>query len=394
MSVGCAREPPCLGSPSPASPSSRRLAGGLSAIPADADGQPRRGRRPRQPRAEALPDPGAAAPAAARASHARRRPRRHPPRRDLTLALRDLRLRAGRALGRRPSATAPRCSTRPSGRRRPATSATCGCTGQPATRRRAADYVDEVGSVVTPRAGDVRAPRATARPSPTAPAAAAAACSTSTSGPRPPASTATATPTPRRRRSGPYDTCGLLRLRQRLLGVPAHTPLENLEVTAAHELFHAVQFAYDYDEDAWFMEATATWAEDEVYTRRQRQPAVPRREPADASRGSRWTSSSGRPAVRRLDLLPLPHRAVPAQVGRPARLIARRSGSGPTAPRRGPDDVLHPGGQHELKPPAAPTLPQGVRRVRRRQPAPRRRRYREGAATPTPPRRSAGDLER
>jgi hypothetical protein len=47
---------------------------------------------------------------------------------------------------------------------------------------------------------------------------------------------------------------------------PVHTPLENLEVTAAHELFHAVQFAYDYNEDAWFMEATATWAEDEVYT--------------------------------------------------------------------------------------------------------------------------------
>jgi len=48
---------------------------------------------------------------------------------------------------------------------------------------------------------------------------------------------------------------------------PAHTPLENLEVTAAHELFHAVQFAYDYYEDAWFMEATATWAEDELMNR-------------------------------------------------------------------------------------------------------------------------------
>ncbi|GAB7006269.1 hypothetical protein JCM18899A_37420 [Nocardioides sp. AN3] len=45
-----------------------------------------------------------------------------------------------------------------------------------------------------------------------------------------------------------------------------HTPEENLEVTAAHEYFHAVQFAYDYLEDRWFMEATATWAEDEVYT--------------------------------------------------------------------------------------------------------------------------------
>ena len=46
---------------------------------------------------------------------------------------------------------------------------------------------------------------------------------------------------------------------------PAHTPLENLEVTAAHEYFHAVQFAYDAWEDSWFMEATATWAEDELF---------------------------------------------------------------------------------------------------------------------------------
>jgi hypothetical protein len=45
----------------------------------------------------------------------------------------------------------------------------------------------------------------------------------------------------------------------------ANTPTENLQVTAAHEYFHAVQFAYDYMEDPWFMEATATWAEDEVF---------------------------------------------------------------------------------------------------------------------------------
>ncbi len=44
-----------------------------------------------------------------------------------------------------------------------------------------------------------------------------------------------------------------------------YTPLQNLQVTAAHEYFHAVQFAYDFREDAWFMEATATWAEDELY---------------------------------------------------------------------------------------------------------------------------------
>ena len=48
---------------------------------------------------------------------------------------------------------------------------------------------------------------------------------------------------------------------------PLHTPIQNMRVTAAHEYFHAVQFGYDIGEDAWFMEATATWVEDEVYDR-------------------------------------------------------------------------------------------------------------------------------
>jgi hypothetical protein len=38
-----------------------------------------------------------------------------------------------------------------------------------------------------------------------------------------------------------------------------------LRVTAAHEFFHAVQFAYDWREDLWLMEGSATWIEDEVY---------------------------------------------------------------------------------------------------------------------------------
>lgn len=37
-------------------------------------------------------------------------------------------------------------------------------------------------------------------------------------------------------------------------------------MTAAHEFFHAIQFGYDSYEDAWFMEGTAVWMEDEVYT--------------------------------------------------------------------------------------------------------------------------------
>jgi len=39
----------------------------------------------------------------------------------------------------------------------------------------------------------------------------------------------------------------------------------SLKATAAHEFFHALQFAYDYAEDGWFMEATATWMEERVF---------------------------------------------------------------------------------------------------------------------------------
>jgi hypothetical protein len=42
-------------------------------------------------------------------------------------------------------------------------------------------------------------------------------------------------------------------------------PINSLRATAAHEFFHALQFAYDVYEDVWFMEGTATWVEDEVY---------------------------------------------------------------------------------------------------------------------------------
>ncbi len=48
-------------------------------------------------------------------------------------------------------------------------------------------------------------------------------------------------------------------------GSTGNTPRENLQVTAAHEFFHAIQFAYDAAEDGWFMEGTAAWMEDEVY---------------------------------------------------------------------------------------------------------------------------------
>lgn len=39
-------------------------------------------------------------------------------------------------------------------------------------------------------------------------------------------------------------------------------PVESLKVTAAHEFFHAVQFNYDFREDPWLLESTATWMEE------------------------------------------------------------------------------------------------------------------------------------
>jgi hypothetical protein len=45
-----------------------------------------------------------------------------------------------------------------------------------------------------------------------------------------------------------------------------HTPTEYLQVTAAHEFFHAIQASYRWTtENRWWMEASATWMEDEKY---------------------------------------------------------------------------------------------------------------------------------
>lgn len=51
------------------------------------------------------------------------------------------------------------------------------------------------------------------------------------------------------------------------LGAPGLGGRKELEMTAAHEFFHAVQFAYDFAEDGWLLEGTATWMEDEMYDR-------------------------------------------------------------------------------------------------------------------------------
>ncbi len=48
------------------------------------------------------------------------------------------------------------------------------------------------------------------------------------------------------------------------IGFP-NTELENIQVTAGHEFFHAIQLGYDGDEAIWLMEATAVWMEEETY---------------------------------------------------------------------------------------------------------------------------------
>jgi hypothetical protein len=72
-----------------------------------------------------------------------------------------------------------------------------------------------------------------------------------------------------------YTYTGYCVLDNDFAGFPG-TPLANLKVTAAHEFFHAVQFAYDAAEDRWLMESTATWMEeryaDDVNDNRQYLP--------------------------------------------------------------------------------------------------------------------------
>ena len=46
---------------------------------------------------------------------------------------------------------------------------------------------------------------------------------------------------------------------------PGTTPLNDLEVTIAHEYNHILQFGYDAFQDPWFAESSATWMEDQVY---------------------------------------------------------------------------------------------------------------------------------
>lgn len=69
---------------------------------------------------------------------------------------------------------------------------------------------------------------------------------------------------PKQTGPGRYDVWAYCVVDNDYLGFP-RTPLENLQVTVAHEYFHATQFAYDIADDGWAMEGTASWVEDEAF---------------------------------------------------------------------------------------------------------------------------------
>ena len=101
-------------------------------------------------------------------------------------------------------------------------------------------------------------------------------------------------------------------------------PVESLKVTAAHEFFHAIQYAYDYAEDGWIMEATATWMEervaDDVNDNRQYLPHGQVAQPGEAL--DLFNSGGLRP-VRQLGVLRVPQHPL-RQGHRPQDLEQRR----------------------------------------------------------------------
>jgi len=69
----------------------------------------------------------------------------------------------------------------------------------------------------------------------------------------------------------PWNDCtSFISIHRNFNGFPPNTDpdgdqLGAAKVTIAHEFFHAVQFAYDYSEELWFMETGSTWMEDMVF---------------------------------------------------------------------------------------------------------------------------------
>ncbi len=66
------------------------------------------------------------------------------------------------------------------------------------------------------------------------------------------------------------DRISFISIHRNFNGFPPNTDpdgnqLGAAKVTIAHEFYHAVQFAYDYGEELWWMEAGSTWMEDMVF---------------------------------------------------------------------------------------------------------------------------------
>ena len=145
-------------------------------------------------------------------------------------------------------------------------------------------------------------------------------------------------------------------------------PMHSLRVTAAHEFFHAVQFAYDYGEDPWLMEATATWMEervaDDVNDNRQ---YLPYGQVGAPGRAARPVQPAGLQPVRQLDVLRVPQQPLRRR-GRPADLEPAGAFSGVGPP------VLHGRGEERAG---------QARRLHRRLPPLRGRQHRARRA-PTP----------
>ena len=167
--------------------------------------------------------------------------------------------------------------------------------------------------------------------------------------------------------NGPQDTWGYCVLDNDYSKgeFPTNTPKENLQVTAAHEYFHAVQFGYDISEDGWVMEATATWAEDELYDGVNDNVQYLRSGPMSLPHKSldqffqsyhygAWIFfrylTERFPVLRRRDADPGPRPVAPARrrVRRQGRVLAR--------------------GREGGAPEARPVADRGVRRLRGRQP--------------------------
>ena len=153
--------------------------------------------------------------------------------------------------------------------------------------------------------------------------------------------------------------------------------MNSLRVTAAHEFFHAVQFGYDYGEDPWLMEATATWMEERVADDDQRQPAVPPLRPGRrARRPARHLQPAGFNQYGNWAFFEYlssryGNRRRPRDLEKAGELPG---GGGP---------VLHAGGRRGA--PQARRLPGGLRPLRRGQITPGRDLRRGQPAGPAPP---------